>query len=668
MDSLHVFYKQFSKGKIARLIQRLDEQHHLSVVLAYFIVVGLFSLTLQSFTLEGYGQANAQEKLPLWLQPAKLPTQLTQAQAGIVDADYIRVGLSDQSMQHQEYPSAKISATGPYELVDQATGKQIAALGTDAMTAKSVVSPVVTVTVSAKGFHLSVAGNNIAANLKGPILAKPLSPSSRISMPGVTRYKRIPYYRGYFEITRGYSSPAKLSVVNVLPIQDYLKAVVPNELPARYGTEAVRAQAIAARNYALRPRDKIWPQFDICDSQYCQAYYGAQTETATTTNALAETEGLVALYNGDIALALYSSATGGYSEAYSNAFSDPITKQFPAPSLPYLSGGPDLPLDTKLFPTARDLSSEAAARQFWSRSDIKSYDVNSPHYRWEKQFTRQQLEALLTSNLRDASKDRLTNDFIQPLMSPAGSIGTLKSMKITKRGVSGKAMTLEIKGSNGTWLVQKEFVIRKVLKQNNRMLSSGNFVINQYTDAKGNIVSVKLLGGGLGHGVGMSQLGASWMHFHGYSFVDIIRHYYKGVSLASIPLSVGGTDLPKSAAQSPLVKVYDASQALNGVQHSFFVKNPESAKLVLQAEASPVPVYLALNGKTYSVMISADAVASTVPGQKIVVLKIPVTSLLKDEALNTLALFPDVVTPARAIKAWVELYPAKASNTQVAKR
>src|SRR5207247_2309085 len=79
-------------------------------------------------------------------------------------------------------------------------------------------------------------------------------PDGRIKITSITRKGIPPSYRGVFELVPAKSSPEKFSAVNVLPMQDYLKAVVPNELPIQYGYEAVKAQAVAARNYAIHPR------------------------------------------------------------------------------------------------------------------------------------------------------------------------------------------------------------------------------------------------------------------------------------------------------------------------------------------------------------------------------------------------------------------------------
>lgn len=539
-----------------------------------------------------------------------------------INADLIRVGISDDAMTEMEYRRTRISANGDYKITDKGTGTVI--------DAQVPAWQVLTVTVDKDGFYLRKRNGGLISGspFKGPVVFEPVSSSGRMTIVGITRKGKQPYYRGMLEVTRGYSAPNKLSVVNILPMQDYLKAVVPNELPPRYGLEALKAQAIAARNYALRPRDKVWPQFDICDSQYCQAYYGANTEMPETNQALRETQGLVGLYKGEIILALYSSAHGGFGEKYANAFSDPLTQEFPAPDIPYLAGGPDIP-NGKF----QDLSSESAARAYWTNPYIESFDVNSSYHRWEKRWNRRELERSLNEKLREASEDTLTRNFVQPHLGPNETIGTFKRVNVTRRGISGKAMEVEIIGTNGRWILQKEFVIRKVFSHGDRFLPSANVVFSHMTGKNGKLVYLKANGGGFGHGVGMSQLGASWMAKHGYTFPAIIQHYYKGVSIGSVPLKVGPDD------------------ALQPVKNSFFAKAAKPSRsfeptLHVKSDVCGGPVKVKLNDQIVTVNTADEQHVTLAVGD-----------FIKPGTINTMVLYPDDADPARPIKAWVELIP-----------
>jgi hypothetical protein len=280
-----------------------------------------------------------------------------------------------------------------------------------------------------------------------------------------------------------------------------------------------------------------------------------------------------------------------------------------------------------------DLSTETGARKFWTDPNVPSYDVESPYYRWERHWTRPELEAAINKGLLDVSKDGSTKDFVSPLFTAGQSIGRLKSIDVRERGRSGKAMVVDIQGTNGTWTVEKEFLIRKVFANGGRMLPSANLVFTPRHDAKGNLVGMLANGGGFGHGVGMSQLGASWMHKHGYKFPQIIEHYYRGVSLGSTPIAVG-----PGYPGEPVVTRFDVSR-------------PEGMLWVQEGDGgNPSPfnrdvVRLKLNGKELTV--SPEGYRSG----------IRVDSFLKPGDLNALVLYPDAAHPERTLRAWIELYP-----------
>ncbi len=532
----------------------------------------------------------------------------------ILDADLIRVGLSDNTMTQQEYPYAMIGASGEYRVVSKSDNRVL-------VTVPSENS--MTISRTSAGFTLAVKNKATYGPFLGALRVEPITPGAKLKLMNVTRKGTVPSYRGVFELIPGYSSPAKFSVVNVLPMQDYLKAVVPNELPISYGYEAVKAQAVAARNYAIRPREKPWPQFDICDSQYCQAYYGAQTEHPQTTKALEETQGLVALYDGEPILALYSSSHGGHSENYENAFSDAKTNQFPGTPIPYLKGRPDIGQPD-------DLMTEAGVRAFYSNPQARSFDIQSPNYRWQRQWTRLALEDLINTQMAKASQENFTRPFVTPAFPAGAKIGTFKQFRVLRRGVSGKIMQLAIDGSNGTWVVSKEFVIRSILRTNNRFLPSANVFFDMVKDPNGNIIEVKATGGGFGHGVGMSQLGASYLSKRNQPFVKILQHYYPGVSIGSIPLI--------------------ASQG-NGMMTHFFVHEPQGVLFVKSTEEAVVDV--SINGSNMQVKVAPNQRVQRVLSSELVAGK-----------LNELKLVPGSQSSSM-VRAWIELAPPSTNPIQL---
>ena len=120
------------------------------------------------------------------------------------------------------------------------------------------------------------------------------------------------WYRGEFIIeNRGGS----LVVINNVPLEDYMLGVVPSEMPSRWSYEALKAQAIAARSYAIANRGKRASRgYDLKDTPEDQAYGGASSETAITNKAVMETKGVVITYNQKVIPAYYSASAGGHTQ------------------------------------------------------------------------------------------------------------------------------------------------------------------------------------------------------------------------------------------------------------------------------------------------------------------------------------------------------------------
>jgi stage II sporulation protein D len=132
-------------------------------------------------------------------------------------------------------------------------------------------------------------------------------------------------YRGAIEVFA--NTRRTLTVVNELPVEEYLRGVVPNELsPVTFGqVEALKAQAVAARTYIQRNLGQYKDEgYDVCASDACQVYLGAKTEDPLATQAVVETRGIVAAYDGKPINALYSSTCGGRTEDAENIFNEKV--------------------------------------------------------------------------------------------------------------------------------------------------------------------------------------------------------------------------------------------------------------------------------------------------------------------------------------------------------
>jgi stage II sporulation protein D len=172
------------------------------------------------------------------------------------------------------------------------------------------------------------------ADLQYRITAK-LDDDATVVMPAGARVRIEPAaapfeietraYRGALEIFG--NSRRTLTVVNELPLEDYLRGVVPNELnPLTFGQlEALKAQAVAARTYIHRNIGQYKKEgYDICASDACQVYFGVLTENALATQAIMETRGMVATYEGRPINALYSSTCGGRTEDAEHIFNEKV--------------------------------------------------------------------------------------------------------------------------------------------------------------------------------------------------------------------------------------------------------------------------------------------------------------------------------------------------------
>jgi peptidoglycan hydrolase-like amidase len=159
----------------------------------------------------------------------------------------------------------------------------------------------------------------------GRLLILPMSTQIRIEGGNARLQIDDRSYRGTIEIFG--NSRNTYTVVNELPMEEYLLGVVPNELsPTTFGQlEALKAQAVAARTYIIRNLGQYRAErYDICDTDQCQVYFGAGTENALATQAVQETRGMIATYNGQPINALYSSTCGGRTESVENIFDEKL--------------------------------------------------------------------------------------------------------------------------------------------------------------------------------------------------------------------------------------------------------------------------------------------------------------------------------------------------------
>lgn len=427
----------------------------------------------------------------------------------------VKVAISNNNFKTMVYNNLSIIATSEFTLYDKQTAMPLATF---------LPQDVVRVVYKNGKFEIFSNEKSVLKNVEGNLIFN--CPNGILGVDGLKRRGKQALYHGIFEIAP--KDELYFYLVNILDLQEYLKGVVPNEMPVRFGLEALKAQAIAARNYVLMSKNNSKKAFDVDDSVASQVYFGANTEHPLATEAVVETQGLVATYNSNLILAQYCSTAGGYTESWNNAFPDAkLRRYYIANPKPYLKGRPDI-ISTE------PLNDEESARKFYM-STPESYDMKSPYYRWTKEYTFDELNETLPKMLVAQSK----TGFIFPEFKQGDDFGELKEINVLKRGVSGKIMDVEIVTDKGRWKAEKELVIRRLFPKNGISLPSANVVFDITRDTNGKILTVKAYGGGFGHGVGMSQFGAGFManDLH-KSFDKILKRYYTGIAISTIPVSL----------------------------------------------------------------------------------------------------------------------------------
>lgn len=506
----------------------------------------------------------------------------------------VRVGLTDNKFQNVLKQDITIYGTSECEICDRETRKIV-----------SKVNPDTDIYIKNGVTGLDVTVNGRTSTLRDFVV---ISPKGVLGVKGLTRKGKPALYHGAFEVVQKEDRKG-FYLINLVETQEYLKGVVPNEMPVRFGLEALKAQAVAARNYVLTPRTQAYKEFNVVDSVASQVYYGVNTEADLATRAVMETDGIVALYDNEPILALYSSTAGGYTESYNNAFSDPMTKMFPAMNKPYLVAVPDKS-------EFKSLENEEDAKKFYE-SKVPAFDIESPYYRWKKEWAVGELENVLKSTLIAQSK----TGFIHPAFKQGDELGKIKDIKVMRRGASGKAIEVELMTSKNCYRIAKELIIRRVFQKDGISLPSANVVFEKKVDNYGNITDITAFGGGFGHGVGMSQYGAGYMATKlNQPYYNILRHYYTGINLGTMPVTICGDEV-KETFWAPIGRA------------QLVITNSTAAKIALS-----------INGKTLEFPVTKTIFQKDY--------RIDISRYIEDGE-NTIVFYPP--TLGRAVTLYVEL-------------
>ena len=262
----------------------------------------------------------------------------------------------------------------------------------------------------------------------------------------------------------------KIFVINVLGVEKYLNSVVGSEMPHKWHIEALKAQAIASRTYALKKTNN--GLYDIDSTQTNQVYNGLESSTFKTRRAVRETRSLVITYKNKLINALFHSSSGGMTENSEAVWSDPY---------PYLV-------------------------------TVKDFDQKNPKIRWNKEVSKSELKEIfpIIGGIQQIEVLNITET------------GRIKNLKITgtfgDKVITGKEFRskLGLKSTLFRPTISEDFHDKKDLNNQSNIQFHPFLIIS---------------GMGAGHGVGMSQWGARYMADKGYKANQILKYFYKGVKI-----------------------------------------------------------------------------------------------------------------------------------------
>ena len=332
-------------------------------------------------------------------------------------------------------------------------------------------------------------------------------------------------FRGAFRLIK---RDAGLTVINDVPLEDYVTSVISSEMSASCPLELLKAHAVISRSWLWFPKAnptpsakaqsqrldaqeilrwygrEAHPDFDVCADDHCQRYQGiSKAFSPAAAEAVRATAGEFLRYDGAICDARFSKCCGGITERYATAWEDA--------AIPYLESIYDGPVQPSSNTTEAWIRSAPPAYCNTNDSELLSrvlpgFDQETrDFYRWQVEYTPEELAELISNRL-------------------GVDLGPIRDLQALARGPSGRIYRLKIIGDRDSLIIGKELEIRRALSRSH--LYSSAFVVDK---EPGRLI---IRGAGWGHGVGLCQIGAAVMANQGKTYAEILQHYYRGTTVS----------------------------------------------------------------------------------------------------------------------------------------
>ncbi|MCM1047496.1 MAG: SpoIID/LytB domain-containing protein [Clostridiales bacterium] len=392
--------------------------------------------------------------------------------------------------------------------------------------------------VTVDGIQTDIKEDKLKEGERVSFQSTALTDGVKLEADGISQENNL--YRGSLEF---YKTGDGMVIINELPLEEYLYAVVPSEMPAYYPIEALKAQAVCARTYALRfILHAGLPEFGahLDNTTSYQVYHNIAENSATTT-AVKETDGMTLYYQGEPAQNYYYSTSCGYGT------DTRIWKTGDGQAIEYIKAGKLAPAEDEANAySAEYMEDEENFAAYINSVDEADFESSEPWYRWSYEVKELDVSALL-DRIKERYKANASLILVRKgsegeyyyVSEEINDIGELRDISISKRGTGGIADEMIISGSKEVIKVISEYNIRRILcdgkseviRQDGSVIAAGSLLPSAFLIIKAgkdgeDMVGYTLIGGGYGHGVGMSQNGAKEMGSLGYNYEEILDMFF----------------------------------------------------------------------------------------------------------------------------------------------